>query len=275
MQAFLRDSKILLRKMDMLNGYIEELNSLCSRKNNAVLTREEEKRINTQIDVLNDKFSDYSKLIKGEIDRNAVRLEEERNTNADPQFVDTIKIHLCAQSKKYAQAIQKYNETLMKRNDDEVDKFKLQYIIAKPDATEQEIKEVISDDTNTKVASAYALGARSARGMIEEAENRKNNIRKIEKKLEETIDLMNLINMNVARQSQTVETIKINLETGEENVQAANVDLESALASQIRATRIKKFFVTLIILAIIVIVVYLLLRGLRINVGGKSDEGRR
>jgi syntaxin 1B/2/3 len=272
MQAFLRDSKILLKKMDMLNTYIDELNSLSSKKNNAVLTRDEEKRINTQIDVLNDKFSEYSRLIKGEIDKNAMKLEEERNRSTNPQFVDTIKIHLCAQSKKYAEAIQKYNETLMKRSDEEMDKFKLQYIIARPDATEQEIREVISDDTNAKVASAYALGARSARGMIEEAENRKNNIRKIEKKLEETIDLMNLISLNVEHQTQTVETIKINLETGEENVQAANLDLEAALSNQIRATRIKRLVISVVVIAIIVGIIYLLLRSIRINVGGRGGN---
>lgn len=261
MRDFLRDSRRIMNDIETLNSYTASIDYLSSQKNNSVLSKEEECGINKQIDVLNGRFKGLSKGIKETIDRfSSETADLERESRGDGYYYETRKIHLHAYSKRLTEAINRYREAQIKHREDEVDKFRLQYIIAKPDATEQEIMEFIKDDDGTKVASAYALGAHSAQGILEEAENRKKNIRKIEEGVQEIVDLLNLISQEVSKRTEVVETINDELITGEENTAAANVDLESALTYQIRATRIKRLIVYGVLTIVVVVVLYLLLR---------------
>ncbi|KMV65114.1 t-SNARE complex subunit [Encephalitozoon cuniculi EcunIII-L] len=257
MQDFLKDSKRILNDIETLNSYTNSIDYLSSQKNSSVLSKEEEQGLNRQIDVLNERFRTLSRKIKERIDNFSEETANlERNSKKDRFYHETRKIHLHAQSKKLTEAINRYRESQIKHREDEVDKFRLQYIIAKPDATEKEIEEFIGDDDGTKVASAYALGAHSAQGILKEAENRKKNIKKIEEMVQDIVDLLNLISQEVSKRTEVVEAINDQLITGEENTAAANADLESALAYQIRATRIKRIFVYGILIIAIIFIMY-------------------
>lgn len=273
MRDFLRDSKRILNDIETLNSYTGSIDYLSSQKNSSVLNRKDEEELNNQIDVLNGRFRKLSRAIKERID---VFSEEttklERENKGDEFYNETRRMHLHAQSKKLTEAINRYREMQVKNREDEVDKFKLQYIIAKPDATEKEIEEFIGDDDGTKVTSAYALGAHSAQGILEEAENRKRNIRKIEEMVQEIVDLLNLINQEVSKRTDVVEAINDDLISGEENTAAANIDLESALTYQIRATMIKR---TIVWVALIVIAVFLIYFIFKNNFFGLLDRDRR
>lgn len=257
MHDFLRDSKRVLNDIDTLDSYTSSIDYLSSQKNSAVLNKEDEEGLNRQIDVLNGRFRKLSRKIKERIDAFSGETVDAREGGL---YRETRKMHLHAQSKRLAEAINRYREAQIKHREEEVDKFRLQYIIAKPDATEKEIEDFICDDDGTKVASAYALGAHSAQGILEEAESRKKNIRKIEEMVQEIVDLLNMIGQEVSKRSDVVEAINDELIAGEENTAAANVDLESALTYQIRATRIKRMLVYGLMAIVAVFFVYFLFR---------------
>ncbi|KAM0671806.1 hypothetical protein OCOL_001248 [Ordospora colligata] len=256
MQDFVKESKRILNDIETLDSYTTSIDYLSSQKNSSVLSKDKEKTLNNQIDVLNERFRALSMRIKGKIDDFAdetASMEKEKKNNGF--YCQTRNLHLQAQSMKLTKVINRYREAQIKHREDEVDKFRMQYIIAKPDATEREIEEFIEDEDGSKIESAFALGANSARGILEEAENRKKNIKKIEEMVQEIVDLLNLISQEVSKRTSVVDSINDELIAARENTTAANADLESALVYQIRATRIKRmiFYGILIIIAVFIV----------------------
>ncbi|TBU17813.1 subunit of t-SNARE complex [Ordospora colligata] len=256
MQDFVKESKRILNDIETLDSYTTSIDYLSSQKNSSVLSKDKEKTLNNQIDVLNERFRALSMRIKGKIDDFAdetASMEKEKKNNGF--YCQTRNQHLQAQSMKLTKVINRYREAQIKHREDEMDKFRMQYIIAKPDATEREIEEFIEDEDGSKIESAFALGANSARGILEEAENRKKNIKKIEEMVQEIVDLLNLISQEVSKRTSVVDSINDELIAARENTTAANADLESALVYQIRATRIKRmiFYGILIIIAVFIV----------------------
>ncbi|EOB11856.1 Syntaxin-like protein psy1 [Nosema bombycis CQ1] len=270
MREFLVSSKKFFEDVKTLDSYTKSFEHLNSRLNNSILNEKDEKSIHNQIEVVNKRFKSLSYSLNEKINVSTDQIEQMENKNDNFEY-KTLKIHLHAQTKALTEAVNKYRDAQFKHKAEEEEKFKLQYIIAKPGADEDEINESISgDQSDAKLASAFALGSNSAQGILEEAEKRKTNIKKIGEMIQELIEMMRILNEAISKQTDVVDKIAENLITAEENTAAANVDLTQALDYQIRATRIKRIIGTCIVVVVIIAILYVILK---LNIfGTKRDE---
>ncbi|KAF9762365.1 Syntaxin-1A like protein [Nosema granulosis] len=271
MREFLKSSKKFFDDVNALRTYTSSFEHLSARLNNAILSNKDEKTVNNQIEVINNRFRTLSNSLKDRLSATSGRLEHPEAKSNNFEY-KTMKIHLHAQTKALTSAINEYRDAQFKHKSEEEEKFKLQYVIAKPGADEQEINECISGDkSEAKLASAFALGSNSAQGILEEANKRKTNIKKIAVMIQELIELMRILNEAISKQSDVVDKIAENLTTAEENTTAANVDLRQALDYQIRATQIKRIIG--IVLGI-VIIGGLVWAALQFNVLGTKNDNK-
>lgn len=200
-----------------------------------------------------------SNSLKDRLSNGTNRLGDLENEEKDEGFTyKTMKIHLHAQTKALTKAINDFRDAQYRHKKEEEEKFKLQYVIAKPGADDKEIDECISSEQGeAKLASAFALGSNSAKGILMEAEKRKVNIKKIAVMIQELIEMMRILNEAIKKQTEVVDKIAEDLTTAEENTAAANVDLEEALEYQIRATRIKRIIVGVVVVIVVIGLIYI------------------
>lgn len=216
MREFLKSSKKFFDDVKALRTYTSSFEHLSSRLNNAILSEKEEKSMNNQIEVVNNRFRSLSNSLKDRLNASNEKIESIENKNNNFEY-KTMKIHLHAQTKALTSAINEYRDAQFKHKNEEEEKFKLQNVIAKPGADEEEINECISGDkSEAKLASAFALGSNSAQGILEEAEKRKTNIKKIAAMIQELIELMRILNEAISKQTDVVDKIAENLTTAEE-----------------------------------------------------------
>ncbi|KAK6090978.1 hypothetical protein P3W45_000223 [Vairimorpha bombi] len=259
MREFLKTSKKYFEDVNLLRSYTASFEHMSSQKNNGILDDKSEKMINNQIEVINNRFRKLSNELKDRLSESTTSVANE-NGNTKNFELKTKKIHLHAQTKALANAINEYRDAQYKHKKEEEEKFKLQYVIAKPGANEKELDECISEDKGeAQLASAFALGANSAKGILEEAEKRKTNIKKIATMIQELIEMMRILNEAIHKQTDVVDKISEDLTTAHENTVAANIDLEQALDYQIRASRIKRIIVGIIVVIVVVSIIYVIL----------------
>lgn len=260
MREFLKTSKRYFEDVNLLRSYTANFENLSSQKNNGILDTKSEKMVNNQIEVINNRFRKLSNDLKDRLGEATASVANESESTKTFEL-KTKKIHLHAQTKALANAINEYREAQYRHKKEEEEKFKLQYVIANPGANEKELNDCISEDKGeAQLASAFALGANSAKGILEEAEHRKTNIKKIAVMIQELIEMMRILNEAIHKQSDVVDKISLDLTTAHENTVAANVDLEQALDYQIRASRIKRIIVGILVIFVVVSIGFVLLK---------------
>ncbi|WUR02187.1 syntaxin-like protein [Vairimorpha necatrix] len=264
MDEFLTNSKNFFSEVNKLKGYTLTFEHLGARKNNGYVDEKSEKKINSQMEAINNKFRKVSTDLKNNLENSTSELS---SNNVENFEYKTKKIHVHSQTKALTSAINEFRDVQYRYKKEEEEKFKLQFSIAKPDANEKEINECISEDRGEAIlASAFALGSNSAKGILDEAKKRKTNIQKIAKIIQELIEMLNILNNAIYAQHDVVDDIGQDLTTAHENTEAANVDLNAALDYQTRASRIKRILFGIVITIIIVAVVFVVVK-LAFNTG--------
>jgi len=134
-----------------------------------------------------------------------------------------------------------------------------QFRIVKPDATPEEVKQVLETD-NPQIFSQALLSSNrygDARGAFKEVQERHEDIKKIEKTLTELAQMFNEMSMLVEQQDETINTI-------EQQAGGVNTDMEAGLkhtekaVTSARKARRKKwicFWISVLIILIVVAVV--------------------
>lgn len=134
-----------------------------------------------------------------------------------------------------------------------------QFKIVKPDATPEEVQQVLETD-NPQIFSQALLSSNrygDARGAFKEVQERHEDIKKIEKTLTELAQMFNEMSMLVEQQDETINVI-------ETQANSVNVDMEQGLkhtekaVTSARKARRKKwicFWISVLILLIVVAVV--------------------
>lgn len=274
MREFLDSSKKFFSDIDTLRNYTRKFNYLSSQKNNGILDSKTEKSVNNQIEVINERFKSLSNELKDQLNEFNEILDTQESEMKKFDY-QTMQIHVHAQTKALANSVNQYRDAQYKQKHQEETKFKLQFVIAKPDADENEINEFISDDKNdAKLGAAFALGSKSAKSILNEAEKRKTNIRKIAMMIQDLIEMMRILDEAIHKQSAVVDKISENTETAYENTAAANVDLEQALDYQIRASRIKRIIIGILAVLVIAGLGFLILKFGFLNGGSSNDTNR-
>lgn len=259
MDDFLTKSKKFFSDVNQLKSYSASFEHLGSQKNSGILDKKTEKMLNNQMEAINNKFRKLSNELK---DRLQEATSEISDSQSNENFMyKTKKIHVHSQTKALTSAINEYRDAQYQYKKEEEEKFKLQFFIARPDANEDEISECINEDRGESIlASAFALGSNSAKGILDEAKDRKTNIQKIATMIQELIEMLKILNDAIYQQHDVVDNIEQDITTAHENTAAANINLEAALDYQIRASRLKKILIGIVVTIVVIIVIFVVIK---------------
>ncbi|KAJ3735414.1 t-SNARE [Lentinula guzmanii] len=161
---------------------------------------------------------------------------------------------------KFVEAIQSYQNVEQQYRTRYKQRMERQFKIVKPDASPEEVKAVVNDDSGGQIFSQALLNSNrygESRAAYREVQERHEDIKRIEKTLGELAQLFNDMSVLVEQQDETIQNIETTAATVEKDTEAGLNYTEKAVVSA-RAARKKRwicFIITLIILAIIGIVV--------------------
>jgi len=161
---------------------------------------------------------------------------------------------------KFVEAIQNYQSVEQQYRTRYKQRMERQFKIVKPDATPEEVKAVVNDESGGQIFSQALLNSNrygESRAAYREVQERHEDIKRIEQTLGELAQLFNDMSVLVEQQDETIQNIETTAATVEKDTEAGLNYTEKAVVSA-RAARKKRwicFIIILIILIIIAIVV--------------------
>ncbi|KAF9264779.1 t-SNARE [Marasmius fiardii PR-910] len=161
---------------------------------------------------------------------------------------------------KFVEAIQNYQTVEQQYRTKYKQRMERQFKIVKPDATPEEVKAVVNDESGGQIFQQAVLDSNrygASRAAYREVQERHEDIKRIEKTLAELAQLFNDMSVLVAEQDETIMNIETQAATVEKDTEAGLQYTEKAVDSA-RAARKKRwicFFIILILLIIVAIVV--------------------
>lgn len=161
---------------------------------------------------------------------------------------------------KFVEAIQNYQGVEQQYRTRYKQRMERQFKIVKPDATPEEVKAVVNDESGGQIFSQALLNSNrygESRAAYREVQERHEDIKRIEQTLGELAQLFNDMSVLVEQQDETIQNIETTAGTVEKDTEAGLNYTEKAVVSA-RAARKKRwicFIIILIILIIIAIVV--------------------
>lgn len=163
---------------------------------------------------------------------------------------------------KFVEAIQNYQQAEQQYRTKYKQRLERQFKIVKPDASPEEVKAVVNDDSGGQVFSQALMNSNrygEAKSAYREVQERHADIQKIERTLTELAQLFNDMSVLVEQQDEQINTIEATAATVEKDVEVGLQYTDKAVDSA-RAARKKRwicfgiFLVILIIIAIIIAV---------------------
>jgi len=181
---------------------------------------------------------------------------------------------------KFVEAIQNYQQVEQRHRQQHKQRMERQFKIVKPDATPEEVRAVVNDDSGGQIFSQALMNSNrygESRAAYREVQERHEDIKRIEKTLVELAQLFNDMSTLVEQQDDTINIIQAHAETVEQDTEAGLKATETAVVSA-RAARKKRwicFIIILVILAIVGIVVGVVVAQnvAKANTGGGGGGG--
>lgn len=163
---------------------------------------------------------------------------------------------------KFVEAIQNYQVAERDYRSKSKQRVERQFKIVKPDATPDEIKAAVNDDSGSGQVFSQALMNSNrfgeSRAAYKEVQSRHEDLKKIEKTLTELAQLFNDMSVLVAQQDETIDTIEHHAMETHKDMEAGLQHTETAVVSA-RGARKKRWICFGIIVAIIIIVIIIVL----------------
>ncbi|KAF8610198.1 t-SNARE [Ceratobasidium sp. AG-I] len=158
---------------------------------------------------------------------------------------------------KFVEAIQSYQVVERDYRAKSKQRVERQFKIVKPDATPEEVKAAVNDDSGNNQIFSQALMSSNrhgeSRAAYREVQNRHEDLKKIEKTLTELAQLFNDMSVLVAQQDETIDTIEHAAMETHKDMEAGLQHTESAVVSA-RGARKKRWICFAIIVVILIIV---------------------
>ncbi|KAF8557257.1 t-SNARE [Imleria badia] len=160
---------------------------------------------------------------------------------------------------KFVDAIQNYQQVEQQYRQKYKQRMERQFKIVKPDATPEEIRTVVNDDSGGQIFSQALMNSNrygESRAAYREVQERHQDIQRIEQTIAELAQLFNDMSIMVEQQSEVIDNVETTAVNVEKDMEAGVAHADKAVVSA-RAARKKRwicFFLVLIILAIVAIV---------------------
>jgi len=161
---------------------------------------------------------------------------------------------------KFIEAIQNYQTVEQQYRTKYKQRMERQFKIVKPDATAEEIKAVVEDESGGQIFTQALMNSNrygESRAAYREVQERHEDIKRIEQTISELAQLFNDMSVLVEQQDETINVIETQAAGVEKDTEIGLGYTEKAVASA-RAARKKRwicFFIILIVLIVVGVVV--------------------
>ncbi|KAH7108486.1 t-SNARE [Auriculariales sp. MPI-PUGE-AT-0066] len=202
-------------------------------------------------------LSGQQSQLSGQLKRRIKDLERSGGSGRDGQVKKQQTAFVKA---KFVEAIQEYQQIEQQSRQKYKQRMERQFKIVKPDASPEEVKAVVNDESGGQIFSQALMNSNrygESRAAYREVQARHADIKKIEKTLTELATLFQDMSVLVEQQDETINVIQNNAVTIDNDVQTGFKDTEKAVDSA-RGARRKRwicFWITLVIIIVIVLVV--------------------
>lgn len=248
---FLNSSKEISEKIRRLREYTDKLQQYTLTKQNSVLSSAEESALDSKIDTVNDLFTNTSSEVKEMVHKNQRKIIHLVNEHAPENTIELMKLHTFRHARDLSDAVRGYQNIQHDYKERERATLRETYLVANPQASDQDLERLTStDEGESLLASSFALGSHTARGMLSEAKNRKQKIDRIVQLITTLVQLIEDLDTMVRDQASVTDNIATHMSIAEEHTTQTNKELTSALKYEKRAMRIKRilFFIFIIII---------------------------
>ena len=142
MDEYLAQCKNIEVEIAKLNEYIYKMRYYSKRKSNSVMNDQEEKKIDTRIQILTDFFKNTTKKVKAEL--KDIQNDNEKLSSERDEFEYTSRINRWeVLTKNLSDVVDAYRSSQLDHSKEEKERLKSQFRIAKPEATDEELHELV------------------------------------------------------------------------------------------------------------------------------------
>ncbi|EIN07475.1 t-SNARE [Punctularia strigosozonata HHB-11173 SS5] len=270
MTAFYDEISSIQDSLRTFNDNVSRIGDLHSRSLNntddAAAQRNQQ-----QLDALVDETSALSSDLKKRIKT----LERQGGAGRDGQIR---KQQTGLVKSKFVEAIQNYQGVEQQYRQRYKQRMERQFKIVKPDATPEEVKAVVNDESGGQIFSQALMNSNrygESRAAYREVQERHADIQRIERTLGELAQLFNDMSVLVEQQDEQINTIEATTQNVEKDTEAGLGYTEKAVDSA-RGARKKRwicFWITLVLIIIIVIIIVVKVVIPAINNHNNSSSG--
>jgi syntaxin 1B/2/3 len=229
--------KPILQRCSEINNGVSEVESKLNRiamLQKRSLSESGNSATKQELDALTEEtMAQYRKLTQ--------QVREVKSDPASGQSMNASQVRFV--EKRLRDAIQKYQELESGYRTETRNQVERQFRIVRPDATDAEVREAVENSSSDQVfQQALMRNARQAQAneVLGAVRQRHQEMLEIEKRLGELLDLMQDMQVLLAKQEVTIAQIDTQAEQAAEDMVKANEQLESAVVTA-RKTRKKKW----------------------------------
>lgn len=200
-----------------------------------------------------DELVNETSALSAQLKRRIKDLERQGGSGRDGQIR---KQQTALVKSKFVEAIQNYQSEEQQYRTKYKQRMERQFRIVKPDATPEEVRAVVNDDSGGQIFSQALLNSNrfgESRAAYREVQERHEDIKRIEKTLAELAQLFNDMSVLVEQQDETINHIEVTANTVEKDTEAGLGYTEKAVVSA-RAARKKRWICFIICLVILIII---------------------
>ncbi|EPR79540.1 t-SNARE complex subunit/syntaxin [Spraguea lophii 42_110] len=260
MNEFLNDTRKISLDIKKSERYLNKLIITCNRKLHSILDEDEEKQTEKRIEIINDLFKQQITQIKFELKEMGDKNTHLKENSKDKFLIVTRNAHWQSLTKKFNHVVDEYRLSQLDYNREEQERLKSQYLIAHPDATKEQLDDLLNTEKSDNVIkSAFVCGSHSSKNILNKAKQRNQNIKQIVKRIQEICEMMNELKEMIQSHGEIIDKIEINVSKAKFSTAAAIEDLSDALYYQRSAMTFKRIIYTILSIVVIGIIISLLI----------------
>lgn len=250
MNKFLAKCNLIEDEITKLQDYIDKMRYYSNYKSNSVLSDKDEKKLDNKIHILNGFFKKTSHKVKEEL--REIHEENKKLDIEEDEFVfNTRNDRWEIMTRELSETIEMYRVEQLEHSKEEKKRLKSQFLISKPDATDEELNELLQSDSGEKmIRKEFSCGSKSSKNLLKKASDRNKNINKILESITELVALIEELDEMIRNSGKLIEKIEIDIDVTKKTVKQAKKDLVKARTYQQASMYIKYILIGIIFLAL-------------------------
>jgi len=247
MSGFYAEISSIQDSIRTYNDNVARIGDLHSRSLNN-MDENASQRVAAQLEELVEETSAMSATLK----RRIKALERQGGQGRDGQIR---KQQTALVKSKFVEAIQNYQSVEQQFSSKYKQRMERQYKIVKPDATPEEIRAVVNDDSGGQIFSQALVQSRltDSRAAYREVQARHEDIKRIERTIGELAQLFNDMSLLVEQQEETINAIETTAAVVEKDTETG-LNYTGKAVDSARAARKKRWICFIIFVVLLVVV---------------------